>query len=80
MIINTLHAADNKQGGELFETIIDTVYCYDNDFSGVFCRMHTGQPGSGTASPTSVPYPDAEDNINNYNNGLALKRAVKAAF
>lgn len=35
------------------------------------CSQNNQSPG--VTGPTAVPYPDAEDNINNYNNGLALE-------
>ncbi|MGE5494755.1 MAG: hypothetical protein ACM3S4_05595 [Burkholderiales bacterium] len=41
--------------------------------AAVFAGCSQNDQAPGTASPTSVPYPDAEDNINNYNNGLALE-------
>lgn len=43
--------------------------------AAVFAGCSQNDQAPGTASPTSVPYPDAEDNINNYNNGLALEES-----
>lgn len=43
--------------------------------AAVFAGCTQDNQAPGTASPTSVPYPDAEDNINNYNNGLALEES-----
>ena len=44
-------------------------------FAATFAGCSQNDQAPGTASPTVVPYPDTEDNINNYNNGLALEKS-----